>query len=296
MPNKPIQYFNRYTQTIQTEDVYGERYIRWAYTTQTGKFFINLLAKTPLISKFYGYLMNRPASKKKILPFITTYQINPEEFQKTIPQFTSFNDFFYRKLKPSTRPISEHAIFPADGRHFGFQDISTINGIFVKNQKFDLATLLASKSLADHYQNGALVLSRLCPTDYHRFHFPVDGTPSTSKLINGPLHSVNPLALRRSIKILFENKRQLTIIESKIYGRVLMLEVGAMCVGSIQQTYTPNQPLTKGTEKGYFEFGGSSTILIFEKNKIKLANDLTEQSSKNRELYAHFGDFLGSPI
>lgn len=294
MPNRPIQYFNRYTQTLETEQIYGERYIRWAYTTKTGNFFINFIAKTPLVSKAYGYLMDLSSSKKKIQPFLEQYKVNTAEFEKN--NFSSFNDFFYRKLKSTARPLSADAVFPADGRHFGFQDISKIDGVFVKNQKFDLPTLLGSESLANEYKDGTLILSRLCPTDYHRFHFPTDGTPSVAKLINGPLHSVNPLALRRNLKILCENKRNLTLIETDVYGKIIMLEIGATCVGSIIQTFTPNQFVKKGEEKGYFRFGGSSTILLFQKNRIKLAEDLVQNSLKNRELYAKFGDFLGYPF
>lgn len=296
MPNRPIQYFNRYTQAIETEQVYGERYIRCAYTTKGGNFLINFVAKSALISKAYGFLMDLSSSKKKIIPFIEKYRLNPEEFQKKVSEFTSFNDFFYRKLKPSSRPISPHVIFPADGRHFGFQDISKMDGVFVKNQKFDLVTLLGSAQLANQYKDGTLILSRLCPTDYHRFHFPTDGIPSAAKTINGPLHSVNPLALRRNLKILSENKRQLTIIETENYGSIAMIEIGALCVGSILQTYTPKKPISKGDEKGYFRFGGSSTILLFQKNKIKLADDLIQNSLQNHELYVRFGDYLGQPF
>lgn len=296
MPNSPIQYYNRYTKTVETELVYGEHLIRWFYTTKTGNPLVNLFAKCPWISKTYGYLMDRPSSKKKVLPFIKQYNLNIDEFEKASNQFSSFNDFFYRKLKPSARPIDpnpNHAVFPADGRHFGFQNISSVNGIFVKGQSFDLPTLIGSHQLAKEYTDGTLVLSRLCPTDYHRFHFTAAGTPSPTKLINGPLHSVNPLALRRNIRILFQNRRELTTIQTDNFGPVLMIEVGALCVGSIIQTFTPNHYAPKGSEKGFFRFGGSSTILIFQKNRIKLAHDLIEQSQKNRELYAHVGDFLG---
>lgn len=296
MLNNPIQYYNRYTQAIETEQIYGEAFIRWSYTTPTGNLFMDFFSKMPWISKAYGYLMDCPSSKKKIAPFIEQYQLDPNEFEKRVSEFTSFDDFFYRKLKPSARPIDanlKHAVFPADGRHFGFQNISSIKGVFVKGQTFDLPTLLGSSFLAEQYKDGTLILSRLCPTDYHRFHFPISGTPSSSQTINGALHSVNPLALRRNLKILSENRRQLTIIESETFGPILMIEIGAICVGSIIQCFTPNRPINKGEEKGFFRFGGSSTLLLFQKNRIKLAPDLVEQSIQGKELYAHIGDFLG---
>lgn len=299
MPNRPIEYFNRYTKKNEVEQVYGESFLRWAYTTKTGNSLIGLFTKSPWFSKFYGFLMDRPHSKKKIIPFIQNFGLNSSEFEKKPCDFSSFNDFFYRKLKPSARPIDlskDHAVFPADGRHFGFQDISVIDGIFIKGQKFKLSALLGSRELANEYIDGSLLLSRLCPIDYHRFHFPVTGLPSNTELINGWLGSVNPLALRRNINILSENRRTLTIIESNEFGSILMLEIGAVCVGSIIQSFIPNQSISKGEEKGYFRFGGSSTILLFKKNRIKLASDLINQSLQNRELYAKMGDFLGSAL
>ena len=297
MPNQPILFFNRYTQQIETEQIYGEPSLRWIYNTSLGNLTRNALLKRVCFSKLYGLLMNSPFSKRKILPFIKKYHVDPSEFKKHLNEFTSFNDFFYRELKPASRPIDSnplHAVFPADGRHLGFQNISKMSGFFVKNQSLDLPSLLKSTSLTQKFQNGSLILSRLCPTDYHRFHFPIHGTPESPTPINGYLNSVNPIALRKNINILFENKRTITSILSETFGHVIMIEIGATCVGSIIQTFSPNAPIAKGKEKGFFKFGGSSTILLFQQNKIKLADDLISHSSKNIELYAKFGDFLGS--
>ncbi len=141
-----------------------------------------------------------------------------------------------------------------------------------------------------------MIISRLCPVDYHRFHFPVAGVPGKTIFINGPLYSVNPIALRQNIHIFAENKRAWCRIDSAKFGSVIMFEIGATCVGSFEYTYTPGKPVNKGDEKGFFKFGGSSTILLFEKNRIRLAEDLLENSSQGRELYARIGDFLGSAV
>jgi phosphatidylserine decarboxylase len=175
----------------------------------------------------------------------------------------------------------------------GFQNISKIEGIFVKGAVFDLATLLQSSELARRYDEGAIILSRLCPVDYHRFHFPVGGVAGTPTQFEGPLFSVNPIALKQNIRIFTQNKRALTEIDSPEFGRTLMLEVGATCVGSFEYTYQPG-PVAKGQEKGYFKFGGSSTITIFEPGRVNLAPDLIEKSKEGMELYARIGDVLGS--
>lgn len=293
---EPIRYFNRQSGNIETEQVYGEAFLRWAYGTPIGRATLNTLVKRPFFSKFYGWRMDRPASAARIAPFIKEYGMKVEDFAEDPSAFKSFNEFFFRKLKPEARPIDpdpSSVVFPADGRHLGFQRASAIESFFVKGQRFDLAALLGSKDLAAEYADGPLVLSRLCPVDYHRFHFPVAGVPSPTRVINGPLFSVSPIALRENLNYLWENKRTITRLETVRFGNVLVLEIGATCVGSIHQTYTPDKLVEKGSEKGYFAFGGSSTITVFEPGRIKLCEDLLHHSSRQCELYSLMGSRMG---
>jgi len=293
----PIRYFNRYTAKLETERIYGEAFLRWAYETPFGRLSVETLAKRACFSRWYGWRMSRPASRKKIVPFIKNYGVDVSEFFHSIEYFASFNDFFYRALKSDARPIhpeANTAIFPADGRHLGFQNLAKIDSVFVKGQGFDLLALLADKKLARNYENGTLVLSRLCPVDYHRFHFPVSGLPRHPRLINGHLYSVSPIALRRNLRFLIENKRMLTLLQSSDFGTVLLIEIGATNVGSIIQKFHPGQPVEKGAEKGLFQFGGSAVITLFEAGRITLAEDLLQYSEKGLELYARMGDLLGT--
>ena len=296
MASEPIQYFNRYTGRIETETVYGDGFLRFTYGNPLGQLALHALVKRSVFSRWYGWRMNRAASRAKIARFIENYGVNVTEFAAAPDSYHTFNAFFYRKLKPEARPIDPDpaaAVFPADGRHLGFPDLSQLDGIFVKGAVFDLRKLLGDDALAEQFRDGAMVMSRLCPVDYHRFHFPVAGVADTPRLINGPLYSVNPVALRRNINIFTENKRAVTRIESPEFGTVLMLEVGATCVGGFEYTFIPGARVTKGAEKGYFRFGGSSTITLFERGRIRLAGDLVEQSSRRTELYARMGDRLG---
>ena len=296
MHHEPIQIFNRYTGEVETEEIYGEPYMRWTYGTRLGKLALHALVKRALFARWYGWRMNRPVSARRIGAFIQRYKVNSEEFVDSPTSFKSFNEFFYRKLKPAARPIDPDpgsVVFPADGRHLGFQDISEIEAIFVKGQTFDLAALLKNADLARKFAKGSLVMSRLCPTDYHRFHFPVAGIPDKPQLINGPLYSVSPIALRQNMRYLSENRRVLCAIRTAAIGTVLMLEIGATNVGSIEYTFVPAQPVQKGAEKGYFKFGGSSMVTLFEPNAVQLATDLLQQSRQKRELYARVGDRMG---
>lgn len=290
-----IRYYNRLTGTHETEEIYGEGFLRWAYGNPLGNLSLHAFVKRPAFSKWYGWRMSKPESAQRVLPFIAKYGLNPDDFAETPGSFRSFNEFFFRKLKTAARPIdAAPVVFPADGRHLGFPDISAIDSFFVKGQRFDLAGLLDDAALAAKYANGSLVLSRLCPVDYHRFHFPAAGVPSETRLINGPLFSVSPIALAQNLSYLWTNKRTLTELKTDDFGTILLLEIGATCVGTIQQTFKPGIPVEKGAEKGYFAFGGSSTITIFEPGHATLADDLLENSAKQTELYARVGSAMAT--
>ena len=296
-----ITYRDRETGKLKKEKIYGKFFLEFLYgNTLLSKLFslliLPIIAHLPAISFFYGKRQKRKKSKTKIIPFIRSFHVNVSEFASPIESFHSFNDFFIRKLKPEARPIAPQenvAVFPADGRHLVFPDISQVEGFYVKGVKFDLYHLLGDEFYFDLYKRGAMVISRLCPTDYHRFHFPCACIPGKSRLINGPLFSVNPMALKKHISILSENKRVLTPLETELFGQVLYIEVGATCVGSIKQTYIPHHRAKKGEEKGYFEFGGSCTILLFEPRAIQFDEDLLEASAESIETYAKMGTSLG---
>ncbi|HTL69525.1 MAG TPA: archaetidylserine decarboxylase [Lacunisphaera sp.] len=296
MSVEPIRYYQRKKQTIETEQVYGDAWLRWTYGTALGRLALGLLVKRAIVSRYYGWRMNWRASANKILPFIVDYDLDVDEFAKNPFSFKTFNEFFYRALKPGARPIAagEHAaVLPADGRHLAIPTIDAAEGFYAKGQRFDLAAFLGDEALAREFAGGAMLISRLCPVDYHRFHFPVAGTPGEARLINGWLYSVSPIALRRNLGYLWENKRMVTTIESPRFGGVLMVEIGATMVGSIVQTYVPGRAVAKGEEKGLFKFGGSCVVTIFRRGSIRFDADLVKASADEMEAYAKMGESLG---
>ena len=296
MPAQPIHFYNRYTKAVELEQVFGERWVRLAYENPGGRFFVWLLARRAIFSKWYGRKMNKPESALKILPFITQYNVDADEFAKSAFDYKSFNEFFYRKLKDGARTIApgdDVAVFPADGRHLAFPDIQAAAGFYVKGAKFSFAELLGDNRLAEKFAGGAMLISRLCPVDYHRFHFPVSGIPGEPRGINGWLYSVSPVALRRRLRYLIENKRVVTLVESTRFGTVGVIEVGATNVGSIQQSFVPGRAVQKGEEKGLFAFGGSCVITIFQRGRIRFDADVVTQSEQQLETYARMGDRLG---
>ena len=291
-----IVFFNRHTRQLDTEAVYGESFLRWVYENPLGRVALHTLVKRAAFSRWYGWRMDRPVSAQKIAPFIASYGLDPGSFADPVASFRSFNDFFYRKLKPSARPIHAEAhsiVFPADGRHLFIEDIAECNSVFVKGTRFDLVALLGSADLARRFAHGSILISRLCPVDYHRFHFPCAGTPGGSVLLNGPLYSVSPIALKQRPSILWENKRYLTRITTPALGEVLFLEIGATCVGTVVHTSSPRQPVAKGDEKGYFRFGGSCVITVYEPGRATWDADLVEHGKEGREVYAWMGERCG---
>ncbi len=294
-----IVYYDRYLERECLEKVYGDKFLRWTYGTLGGRIALTTMVKRAWFSRWYGWRMDQAKSAEKILPFVEEYELNPAEFRLSLSDFNNFNEFFSRQLNPEARPIDpgpDTVVFPADGRHLCIPDMSQTDGLFVKGEMFSLAKLLGDPQLTKRYSSGSLVLSRLCPVDYHRFHFPAAGVASAPHLLNGPLFSVNPIALAQNIQILTQNKRCLTRLQTEQFGEVLLLEIGATCVGGICQTYNQDTDVQKGSEKGYFKFGGSSTMTIFEPGRIQFDQDLLHQSHQHRELYARIGDRMGSAL
>lgn len=297
---KAVHYINRLTGKPEEENIYGESAIRLLYGNgffqrTFGRALLHLFGKWPCISAIYGYLQKKASSKKKILPFIKEYKVDSSEFAVSHDQFQSFNDFFIRHLKPTARPIASGnhtAIIPADGRYLVYDKIETSALFAMKGRQYTIESFLQDPS-AKRYLGGSLVMARLCPTDCHRFYFPVDGTPGESRLINGKLFSVNPIAIKNNPWIFFENKRYVTYIESPVFGTVAFVEIGATNVGSVIQTYTPGHSYKKGDEKGFFSFGGSALAIFFERGRIELAEDLLSCRKDGLERLCLIGQPLG---
>jgi phosphatidylserine decarboxylase len=291
-----ILFYDRYEGRLRSEAIYGEKPLRWAYETALGRLCLEGIIKHRWFSRLYGQWADSPRSAKEIAPFLVRFGVDPREFLDPVESFRTFNEFFFRRLRPEARPLapgSDTVSFPADGRHLLVPDLSAASTIFAKGRRFDLPTLLGDADLAKAFQGGSAVISRLCPTDYHRFHFPLEGETGEPRLINGPLYSVNPIALARSLRFLHENKRRITEVRHPAIGRYLFLEIGATNVGGIVDTAKPGS-VGKGEEKGYFRFGGSMVMTLFPASAFRPAADLAEQSAAGIELYARVGDPMGS--
>lgn len=288
-----IHFFNRQTQKLETEKVMGNHLIQWAYQTQFGYFITDHLLKYRFFSKIMGSLKNLKSSRKQIQTFIKDYQINMDDFVSK--DYSSFNDFFIREYKPGKRPFDLNAKVisaGAEARYLLIDSLQLNHTFNIKGIDVNLEELFGQPQLAQQFVGGSLLIARLCPTDYHRFHFPLDSEYLDSYRIKGEYHSVNPIALKRKPDILLKNERHITLLKNAQIGTYAMVEVGAFAVGKIVQTQNEGH---KGDQKGYFLFGGSTVVFIFPKSaNLHFEKDLIEYSQQGIETWIPLGGTLAT--
>ena len=291
-----IQYLDRRTGELREEVVLGEGFVRWVYESALGGVLRRSMLTRLVPSKIYGRWKSSSLSKRAIPGVVKQLSIDMGECVVPDGGFTSFNDFFTRRLRPGARPVvadPRRLASPADGRTFAYVDVQGDTLLPAKGHKISLRELLADDAEAARFAGGTVIIVRLCPADYHRFHFPCAGVASAARTIAGPLESVSPIALTRGHAILDRNKRDVAYIDSPAFGRVAYLEIGAMFVGSIVQTYRPG-PVAAGDEKGCFEFGGSTVILVLEPGRVTIDADLVDSTRRGVEVLLRMGEAIGS--
>jgi len=294
--SKQIEVVNRKTGETFVEKVYGDDVMKVFYGHPLGLAMTNRVLTNRVLSNVYGAYNDSAASKHKIEDFVQTLGIDVAECSKDLVEYVSFNDFFARKLRPGAREVTqaEKAIAsPGDGRLLVFPKINDTTLSYVKWAPIHLFDLFnKSQELADKFRDGACAVLRLCPSDYHRFHFPVSGKVGITKTVPGLLHSVSPYALEQGLPVYCMNKRTMCEVKSNDFGTVLMMEIGAMFVGSIVQTYRAGTQVQRGDEKGYFKFGGSTCVLFFERDAVRFDQDVVTNSEKGLETLVKMGEQL----
>lgn len=289
-----IKYIDRETGEVILERPPGEAYLHFLYNNWLGKLALHGIIKKKWLSSRYGRFMDKPQSSERIERFVAGLGIDMDESLKRVEEFKTFNEFFYRKLKPTARPIRDGIVSPGDGKITAFQSIDKISDFFVKSEQFTLSKFLRNEELAATYADGAMIILRLAPQDYHRYHFPYSGKAHKTVDINGNYMSVSPYALKDNFAQVFtENKRAYTILKTEDKGDIVIAPVGATMVGSIINTYTPDSEVEKGDEMGYFSFGGSTIVLLFEKDTITIDEDLFRNTLNGMETGVKMGMRIG---
>lgn len=275
---------------IHRGDSKQDKFLRLVYTHKLGRIILKPFL-SPIVSKIGGALLSTKASCVMIKPFVNSAGIDLSHYeQKT---YTSYNDFFTRKIRKDLRPIDTRAhalISPSDGKVSAYP-IESDSRFCVKHTWYTVESLLQNKKLAKNYKDGYAVIIRLCVDDYHRYCYVDDAVKSKNHFIQGKLHTVNPIA-NDYVPIFKENSREYTLLHTKNFGDILQMEVGALMVGKIVN-YHGATTVTKGQEKGKFEFGGSTIILLLQKDKVDLCEDLLRNTEKGFETIVKMGEVIG---
>ena len=290
-----ITYRNRKTDEMISEPLILPRVQYAVARSRIAIFIYNILLNTYPFCWLLGISMDLSRSRKKIRAFVQKYDINLDEIELPLDQYKNLNAFFSRKLKPDARPfIAAPRIFcsPADGKVLAYPKLNAQTRLPVKGSHVDIAHLLSSKKSAIPYRNGAALVIRLAPADYHRYHFPVAGIATASAEIPGRYYLVNPIALDVKPDLFAHNKREITYLETEHFGRIMIMEVAGWGVGRIVQTYHPGT-VERGQEKGYFQIGGSTLVLLFEPGRIIFDDDLIRDTQAGIEVQVLTGSQLG---
>jgi len=295
---EPILLYNRQTGVLEEETVFEKGVMEFLYGSQFGFWLTEALLKWRWATEIYARTQHSPSSLAKIKTFIENNNINTDELERPVASFKTFNEFFIRKLKPEARPIDSepsHLISIADCR-LAVYEIQENTVYPVKAKSFTLAELLDGAVEADFlkkFTGGLCLIFRLAPVDYHRFGFVDDCQQSPVRVINGFYRSVHPLSLRRMKAVFTENRRESCVLKTANFGEVIHIDVGATSVGKIVQQHPSGGFFQRGEEKGYFEFGGSTVILLFQPNTVKIDEDISKHAANGIETIVRYGERIG---
>ncbi|MDL2218268.1 phosphatidylserine decarboxylase [Christensenellaceae bacterium OttesenSCG-928-M15] len=274
-------------------DAHSSASLTFLYENALGRLLLKLMIR-PFVSKIGGAYLKTPLSKGMIKRFIANNHIDMREYEET--SFRCFNDFFKRKIKPAMRPLptDEKALFaPCDSKLSAYR-IAPDSSFLIKGFRYTLEGLLKDTVLAKEFSGGACLIFRLMPDDYHRYCYFDAGTILTYKKIPGVLHTVRPIALMKT-DVLGENFREYAVLQTTHFQKAVQMEVGAMFVGRISN-HKYSGAVERGEEKGTFEFGGSTIILLLKEGAADIDELLFENTANGLESYVKLGQRIGSAL
>ncbi|MBQ8966353.1 phosphatidylserine decarboxylase [Ruminococcus sp.] len=268
-----------------------DRLLNDAYDSYIGRSLLEI-ASLPALSKLSRKVLSSRMSSGFIEQFAENNKIDMFDYEDK--QYTSFNDFFTRKIKEGRRyfePDEKKLVSPSDGKVSAYA-ITNANSFVIKNSVYNVESLLRDKKLAAKYAGGYALVIRLSVDDYHRYIYPLSGIKSHDRVIEGFLNTVNPVA-NRHVEVYKENTRHYCMIRTEHFGDVIQMEVGALLVGRISNHHPwGNHRVRQGEEKGYFEFGGSTIVLLLEKGKAIVDEDLLKNTEDGCETKVLQGEQL----
>ena len=269
-----------------------DQFLDTVYKSAPGRLLMKFLSLS-VFSKAAHFVLSSKLSVPFIFDFAQKHHIDMFDYEDRM--YTSFNDFFIRKIKPGRRFITKDdrmLICPSDGKVSAYE-IADSDTFIIKNSVYTVESLLRDKKLAKRFCGGYAVIIRLTPDNYHRYIFPANGIKSHDREIKGSLHTVNTV-INNYIPVYKENTRTYCMIRTEKFGDIIQMEVGAMMVGRISNIFKyGRRTVYRGDEKGYFEFGGSTIVLLLEKDKVALSQDLLKNTREGFETELLQGAIIG---
>lgn len=265
-------------------------FLKFIYTDKLGRGLLKLMISRP-VSSIVGGFLSTPLSKPMIKSFIKKNNIDLSIYKNE--KYSCYNDFFIRRIKPEFRPINpdkNSLVSPADSK-LSVYKIDEKSRFKIKNSYYSFSDLIKDDSLSKEFNNGYLLVFRLCVDDYHRYMYFDDGKILSNKFIKAKLHTVQPIALEKD-NFYKENCREITVVQTENFGKAVIIEIGAMMVGKIVN-HKSEGSFVKGEEKGYFKFGGSTVAVALKEGSVRLDDEIIENSLKNYETIVLQGEKIG---
>jgi phosphatidylserine decarboxylase len=283
-----MRVYDRSSKKYEEAEQYGGGALKFLYTNPVGRILLRL-AVSPLVSNVYACFMSLPSSAKKIPGFIEKYGIDMSEYEGG--PYTSFNEFFTRRFAPGAREMDsdiEAFVSPADSKLlvYGIDENLMMN---IKGREYTPADLVGKRDYAEDFDGGYALVFRLCMDDCHRYCFVDDGHFVDHYMIKGKLHTVSSIS--KDHKIYKENTRVVSVLDTANFGKLIQIEVGAMLVGRINNSYPEN--FNRGDEKGFFEPGGSTIIILVKRDAVAIDEDILAQSRNGIETKIKYGEKIG---
>ena len=275
----------------EKERIVAERWMRIIYENPVGRATLPFLVSRKALSRVYGAYCRTSHSARGIARFI---EQNGVDMTGCADSYKSFADFFSREREGIVFPSDPGVLgSPCEGMVLAYDNIRPQQLVAAKGSTFSLPQLLGSNALAESYEGGCMVQIRLTPANYHRMHFFDDGIVRASKLLDGGLYSVSPLAVARIARLYCQNKRAVILFSSQNFGDVVLVEVGATFVGSIVHCFEDGERVKRGQQASYFLPGGSLVLAFFKKGAFRPNAALLERSATGRETKTPIGAPLG---
>ncbi len=295
MPAREILLYNRASGVIESEQVVQRRIMELLYGTVWGRWVADGLVSRSVFSRLYGRQYYHPRSCRQIPRLVDHFNIDMDEVLVPEQGFQSFNDFFIRRLKPGARPIDPSpncVIAPAESR-LKVIPLNRETRLEIKGARLTLSRLLGNRPVAPSFANGLCLQFRLAPSDYHRFGYIDSGEQGPIQSVAGRLYSVSPIALRHRPGIWGRNFRQWCLIKTRTLGTIMDIDVGATMVGSIKQHLPQGGPCARGEEKGYFQLGGSTVLVVISSGRVQIDDDIWRHSRQGIETLVRFRETIG---